>query len=46
MVQFGVYLESFRNPEWVTYYLSYENLKVLIYALQKASKRGNFFLLK
>lgn len=36
MVQYGVYLETFRNPAWAAHYLSYESLKVLVYDLEKA----------
>lgn len=39
MVNFGTYLESFRNPAWAEYYVSYEALKRALYTLQDAVKR-------
>ena len=36
MVQFGVYLESFRNPAWAAHYMGYGQLKELLYELKKA----------
>jgi len=38
MVNFGTYLESFRNPAWAEYYVSYEALKRALYTLQDAVK--------
>lgn len=38
MVNFGTYLESFRNPAWAGYYVSYEALKRALYTLQDAVK--------
>jgi len=46
MVQFGVYLESFRNPAWAAHYMAYGQLKELLYELKKAhdAAASSFFL--